>query len=560
MSRVLAAVLCLWVVPAAVQAEPPSSAADATERGRDLDRILDAALLPAAGDEDAARAVLVLLDPTESLRQASFAAAFEQALARHAGRLGKTVLAVARTGAEPSAPFRPAAQAAALAEAARAVEGKPSQEIQNLYADARRAAGALGREAGRREMILVSLENGDAVDDVEITASALRRAGIRLSIVARESFLSDTFWLTRGTKPPRDLEFYAGDAAFIEVPWGFLFQQSDATQVVPSGFPVYGLSRLAAATGGKVYLFYPPSATGHVCSPFGGCLFCTGDHIPADESYESHRLRALAPLAVPEGEALAAAGRDPYFRAVLRAWGRAADEGLVRSRPSVRGAGGALRAERRPVGSAAAFGGNLSWSSQAGKAEDLARIAETIAKDLETEIGAVTGGGLDRYRAVADYTRLMLRVTRVNLLLFAGFCREAGPALAAGECGPPPELPWYQGSEEFVGIGYSSLSLCHGVRPFLAARLPGGEAVRREIAALAPLADEYLARYAHSPFGAALRRAGFARFTFTVRGTYVPPPDRRTPGSKSDETPTETERPARGGGSGGGGGATTEGG
>jgi hypothetical protein len=560
MSRLLAALFCLAAAGAAARAEPPSSAADATERGRDLARILDAALLPAAGDEGADRAVLLLLDPTESLRQASFAAAFEQALSRNAGRLGRTRVAVARTGAEPSVAFRPAAQAAALAEAARAVEGKPSKEIQNLYADARRAAGALGREAGRREMILVSLENGDAVDDVEITASTLKRAGIRLSVVAREAFLSDTFWLTRGTRPPRDLEFYAGDAAFIEVPWGFLFQQSDATQVVPSGFPVYGLSRLAAVTGGKVYLFYPPSGAGHQCTPFGSCLFCTGDHIPFGESYEAHRLRALAPLSTTEGEALAAAGRDPYFRAVLRAWGRAADEGLVRSRPSVRGAGGALRAERRPVGAAAAIGGNLSWSSQASKADELARAAEAIARDLETEIGAVTGDGLDRYRAIADYTRLMLRVTRVNLLLFAGFCREAGPALAAGECGPPPELPWYAGQEDLIGIGYSSLSLCHGVRPFLAVRLPGGEAVKKEIAALAPLADEYLSRYAFSPFGAALRRAGFARFSFTVRGTYVPPPDRRTPGSKSDETPTETDRPARGGGSGSGGGATTEGG
>jgi hypothetical protein len=546
----------------APDAGPVLTAADATERGRELDRILDQVLAPPAGDEREARVLLLLVDPTASLAQAGFAARFEEALVRGAPGLPRTRIAVAKAGDGGPVTFGASVDIPALAAAVRSIEEKPAKEIQNLYADVRRAAGALAGQSGLREILLVSLENGDAVDDLEATVSALRRSGARLTVVAREAFLSDTFWLTRGTRPARDLEVVAGEAAFTEVPWGFLFQQADPTQYVSSGFAMYGLSRLAAASGGRVFLYYPPASAGHQCSPFGGCLFCDGDHVPAGESYQSHRLRALAPLAVSAPEALAAAGRDPYYRAVLRAWERAAKEGLVRSRPSVRGAGGGLRAEKRPVGSAAVLGGNLSFASQASKADGLVREAEGVARDLAADIGAIPkdSAGLDRYRAVAELTLMQLRLVRVNLMLFAGFCRETGPALAAGESGPPPEVPFFSREQGFIGIGFSNLSLCHGLRPFREVRLPGGEAVERELLALEPMLDEFLSRYDHTPFGMAIRKSGLARFTFTVRGTWVPPPDRKVPDSAKDDVPTESDRPDRGGGGTSGSGGTATGG
>ncbi|MCU0726604.1 MAG: hypothetical protein MUE73_12595 [Planctomycetes bacterium] len=558
--------LCLFLLAApatpAPVAAPLSTAAEATERGRDLDRILDQVLVPAAGAEKEPRVLVFVLDPTASLAQAGFAAKFEEALARAAPALKATRIAVARAGETGPVAFAEATGGPALATVARAVEAKPAKEIQNLFADVRRAAGALAGQSGLREIALVSFENGDAVDDLEATVSALRRAGVKFTAVAREAFLSDTFWLARGTRPVRDLEIMAGEAAFVEVPWGFLFQQADPTQYVSSGFAMYGFSRLASASGGRVFLYYPPVAGDHQCSPLGGCLFCDGDHVPAGESYEAHRLRALAPLAVPASEALAAAGHDPYYRAVLEAWERAAKEGLLRSRPSVRGGGGGLRVEKRPVGSAAVLGGSLAFASQASKAEDLARAADAAAKDLAARIAAIPrdAGGLDRYRAVAELTLMQLRIVRLNLLLFAGFCREAGPDLAAGECGPPPEVPFYASGSQFVGIGYSNFSLCHGLRPFREVRLPGGEAVKREILALEPLLDEYLARYDRTPFGMAIRKSGLARFTFTVRGTPVPLPDRKVPTSAKDDVPTERDRPDRGGGGSSGSGGTATGG
>ena len=46
-------------------------------------------------------------------------------------------------------------------------------------------------KSGSREIVLVTLENGDAEDDVEATVAALGRAGVKLSVIAREAFLAN---------------------------------------------------------------------------------------------------------------------------------------------------------------------------------------------------------------------------------------------------------------------------------------------------------------------------------------------------------------------------------
>ena len=45
----------------------------------------------------------------------------------------------------------------------------------------------------------------------------------------------------------------------MEVPWGWLFQQSVANQTVPGGFASFGLTRIATASGGRIFLFFPAS-------------------------------------------------------------------------------------------------------------------------------------------------------------------------------------------------------------------------------------------------------------------------------------------------------------
>jgi hypothetical protein len=293
---------------------------------------------------------------------------------------------------------------------------------------------------------------------------------------------------------------------------------------------------------------------------YGTCLFCTGDHLPTGEAYRTHRLQDLAPPAVPRTEAYAIAASDPYFRAVLRAWERASKAGIVRSRPSVKRIGSSLKPERRQLGRWTGLGSTLAFASQATKAERLAGTCTEILRDLEAALDGREGSR--RYRAIAETTRVMLHVTRVNLLAFAAFCREVGPVLLKQDPASlvPPEAPRYTGDGRFIGIGYTNLSLCHGVAPFHDVRLPGGEEMERELTELEPIVDGFLARYAHTPFAQVVRKQGLAMFHFTVRGKYVPPPDRDVPGSSSEETTTPPGRPNRGGGSSTGGGGTTTGG
>ena len=209
------------------------------------------------------------------------------------------------------------------------------------------------------------------------------------------------------------------------------------------------------------------------------------------------------------------------------------------------------------------LGSSLSFSGQAGKAEKLAVSCRSIADDLKAELAhADAAGGSARYRVIAELTLVMLRVTRVNLLGFAAFCREAGPELLAQhpDTVEPPEVPQHTPDQRPVGIGLSTLCFCHGVKPFRAVRLPGGEAFAREVAALEPIVEGFLSRQAHTPFAKALKISGIARFHFTFRGKYVPPPKREIPGSDPDDTTTPSERPPRGGATTGGGGGTTTGG
>jgi hypothetical protein len=547
-------IFLMLLLPAGIaSAEDDATAADATERGRSLGRILDVLLTADTGAEEGGRTLLLLVDATDSLTTADFAAELSASIARNLEALAGTRLAVMRVG-DPGAPAcDPTVDRIAPVKAVREILARPERTFQNLYYDVRRAAGALSSAPGSREIVLVSLENGDAEDDLEATVSALSRSGVRLSVIAPEAYLSDTYWVNSATRPPRGTTLHGGEAAFVEVPWGWLFQQGVANQFVSSGFASFGLTRLASASGGKVYLYYPPSSSGHRCAIYGSCPFCNGDHAPTSRSYQSHRLRALAPHPGPRRDAMAFAAKDPYFKAVLDIWGRAAREGILGSRPSVKRAGAGLREEKRQRGRVAALTSSLSFSSQGGRAGKLAVVAGRLAAELEQAIAhADEIGGSRRYKATADYTRMMLLITRVNLLAFEAFCREAGPVLRAGDDGSfePPERPFYEGDPNFVGIGISSMSLCHGALPFLSLHLPGGDALKQEIAELDRHLTGYLSRNERTPFADAVYRSGIARFMLTVRGKYTPPPKRDRPDSETDDT--TTERPTRGGGGGGG--------
>ncbi len=570
--RALIPILVAAVALAAVaRADGPApTAADVTEPGRSLDRALDLVLDPGRPVEGGKRTLVLLVDPTPSLVAAGFERRWEAALARRAARLADGQVAVSVVGTKGALALPPTSDAAALGKAVRDALATPKNGFQNVYEDLRGVAVALASRPGAREIALVTLENGDAEDDLEATVAALGKARVRTSVVAKEAFLSDSYWLSHGGKAgPKGTTLTGGDSAFVEAPWGWLFQMSIGNESAPSGFATYGLTRVAAASGGRVFLVADGGAsTAHTCHVYGTCPFCSGDHVSPYGVYKPQRLKALAPLATSRKEAYAAGAKDPCFRAVLEAWRTAAGAGCLRSRPGLEVAGGTLEPDRRTSAPWAPLTANsLAFAQMTMAAEKALKGCDAAIKGLEADLARIgPEGGTPRYRAMADLTRFNLYLTRANLLGYVGFCQDAGPTIVGRKPRDPPGPPLppetaFDPSLRFVGLSYANLSLCHGVRPYRDVRMGGGAAFRQAMEVLDGVVVEFLAKYAGTPYAVAVHRSALARFVPTVQGKPPPPPDRKLPGSTTEGGgTTPTDRPARDGGSGStSGGATTDG-
>ena len=521
------------------------TAASVTERGAGLHAILDALLYP---ENAPARSILLVVDPTPSLNAARFPDTLAAVLHERRARTPRPQLGLAILGAKEELP--PGATPEAIVAALQAALTKPQLEVRNVYEAARRSLRLLKGANDRRELLLVTLENGDLEDDVEKTADAAAKAEVTIHVLAREAFLSDSYWQSR-TPPRGDGSFHGPDGAFVDVPWGWMFQRQAVTEAAPSGHAMYGLSRLATVTGGRVFVWYP-SRGKHACQIFDTCTFCNGDHVAPLEVLRGQRVRAIAPLVGSRKEVLSELGKDGYYRAVLTAWDAAAKAGLVRTYPPVRRAGKRLA----PVGKRDASPGlpsGTSWSRIARDADALARNAEKIAERLAAQTEKAEGSA--RSRSIAELTYLMLRITRVNLLLCAAYCREvAGRGERDVE---PPERLYLADDFRVTGLGFRNLSLCHGIAPFAEVKLPGGKKLREEVEALGPVIAAFHKRNAYSPFAIAAARMGLASFHPVGIGKRTTPLPRDIRGS--DTEPTNT-RPDRGGGTSGGTGGPTSGG
>lgn len=546
---------------AAAAAQAPATAAAITEPGRGLQRPLDM-FLDGGEAKATERTLLLLLDPSPSLATAGFADAFERALADNAAALQGARLGLGVVGHKGCIVLAPGRDFARLAAEVRARLQQPGGgEFRNVDADLRAAAAACASGAGARSILLATLDNGDVEDDLEQTAQALARARVRLVVLTSEACVADSYWAARPYQEhPRGTELVGGDAPVCDLPWGWMFQITVANEVTPAGYGAYALNRLAAASGGRVHLYSAPSETQHRCSIHHACLFCNGDHLLDDAAFRDSSLRQLAPLTLPRGEALAELGRDPHFRAVVQSWRRAAQAGLLRSMPPIRLSATAASPDRQRQGRDIDLLSTTGFARLQKKAEQAADTAAELGAELQQELDRLGPAALPREEACARFTRVMLQLTRVNLLLFAAFCRDVAPAALAAEPPPPPELPLVEPEQKPVGIGFSNLGLCHGVRPFLAVELPGGDALRPELEQLAALVDDFLLRYAHTPFAFALRQMGLARFHFTYPGIAGNVP-RQRPKSGAEDNPVTPRRPPRnaGGSSGGSGGPTTGG-
>jgi hypothetical protein len=545
--------------------EPTLTAAEATEPGRRLDRALDIVLDGTTRQGGGPRTLVLLVDPSASLRAAGLAEHLEAALARHAPRLEGTQFAVAVVGARETFLVPPTGEAAVVSAGVRRVLEGAKDRIQNVFADLRAVASAFAGRPGVREIALLTLENGDVEDDLEGTVRALERAKARCFVLTQEAFLSDSWFASHAGKgAPKGATFTGGDAAFHELPWGWAFQVGNAHEQVGCGFAPYGLSRVAAASGGRVFLVDEGASSAHGCASTATCPVCSNDHQPPGAAYVSVRLRAVAPLVGPRDEVLSLVAKDPWYRAAFSAWAKASEAGLVRSRPSLEISGGTARPSRETGGTLAPLSGNgtsmAGYAKAAGKALE---ACERIRRELEGEVKKLgPEESSARGRAVADHVRLMLAVTRANLVQYVGWCQTTGPALVAkGPAPAAPELAWFAPDVRFTGVSWSNLSLCHGPKPYLEAHLPGGPATRDALADLDTGFGAVLARWEGTPFATAARRAALARFFPTVQGKPPPPEDRRRTG-QPDAPPTTTsgDRPARGGGGSTTGGGPTTGG
>ncbi len=529
---------------------PSPTAGAVTAPGRTLGRALNV-LLGSPGKGALPRRDLVfLVDPTPSLASSGFAREFASALSRNGKALAGTRIGLALAAEKARLLLPPTTDHQSLPSLLEKTLAHPSDRILNVYASIRRVASLVPWGPGERKLILVSLDNGDAEDDLEGTVRTLKKERITFSAVTTEAFLADTYWKIRSYGIPRKVRMRGGDSPFTDLPWGWIFQFNIVNESTPSGFAQYGLSRLAAATGGRIFLYSPPRTSAHTCSPDRGCPFCGGDHIVRGEAFVEATVRYFAPWTLSRKECLKEAAKNPVLKALLRAWREAFREGLLRSRPSLQPSGSGYKEARDQTGSWRILTGSLKFSQLASRADRAAKACTKILSTLQRDLARAKDfkGGLPRFRAMADLTVLLLRVTRVNLIAFSFWCREAAPILAGKKPSrtEPPEIPWVPPGRKPSGIGWTDYPLCHGIPPFLELHLPGGKAFKKELAALEGPVRAFLDKYAGTPYAMALRRSGIAVFHFTYPGKYTRIDRRRfSSSSAGKDATTLTRRPPR---------------
>jgi hypothetical protein len=539
----------LWVPAQTGVAQEATSSAAITAAGRSMSQALDSVLGGGGREGGATRVVILLIDPSPAVQKAGFVAELQAAIGRNKARLTHTRIGIAGVGVRRPLVHKPSLDHAACVVAVKNLLAKPSGKIRNVYKDIRSLVPAFIPNPGDRELVLVALENGDAEDSIETTALALRRAKIVFRCITSESYLADSYWSARPyQRAPSKCTLTGGDGAFVELPWGWLMQSTIANEVAPSSFAPYPFSRLAAVTKGRAHI-YSPSSSGHTCAIHGSCLFCNNDHSPAGDRYWRARLSRYAPSIKSRRQVFAAAAGDPAFRAMLKSWQKASRAGLVRSSPSVKIAGNGLAPQRSRPGRFSNLFINASFERNAGKALKFAKDCDRIREILAKELASIPlSKGIPRYRAMAEFTAVMLQLTKVNLVGYAGWCREVAPLLVAKI--PPeylaPEVDSMNRGRRPVGVSFGNYSLCHGVRPFFDVELPGGAGLRKELEILDSLMSSFENLYGHTPIAAGMHRSGIAHFRITYPGIAAKGGPRKRPRSTQDVDPvTERGRPAR---------------
>ena len=563
---------------------PAQSAAEITSRGKSLEAILQPILYP---DSNPERAVLLVIDPSRALRTTSFTRTLAKLTRGSKVRNEKLRLGIAVIGAKKGdkpllETLPPGSDLFAIRRRANEAMMQSRNVVRDVYTPLRKLVPLFAREPSHRTIVLFSHQNGDTEYKLEKVIAALNKAKIRVVVVTREVLLSDSYWYRsermRKTAPKRAY-LASSEAAFVEVPWGWIYQRANLTNVAGSGFGTWGLSRLAAGTGGRVEILYTTESARHTCAGrFYGCPFCDSmSHQAPLHNLLAIRMKAIEPPLEPRSVVCKRAARDPYYKAVLRAWKAAHKADLIYERPAMRNGGGGLVQDwdRKYEGLGIYFTDVSNWSRSAQSARRRATAANRIATSLRKSIAVGDkSDGNPRYRAIAELTYVMLRLTRLNLLYLEAFYRDVAPRLVSKKSRhvEPPEVPVIHDPDRLTGVGlaWETYNLCHGVEPFLNMKLPGGNGLDFELRAFQIDYKTFLRRNAHTPYTVALSHMGIAVYSLrpfgkgNVKGATGAVKRKGTSSSKkktTTEEESEPERGERGGGSSSGGtGSPTSGG
>jgi len=526
-------------IATSIRGQEALTAASVTEPGRDLDRALDIILGSPRRGLVPERSLFFLIDASPSLREVDFARKLTRALARNSKDLGKTEIGVGQVGLAKTVTLSLTSQHDLIPGKIKEMLVEPTVNIHNVYADIRKLVTTLKGKPGAHDIVLVTLENGEAEDDLEGTVKRLNGGQVRFTAIVRESFLADSYWTkrtrmwrdTKSVRPPRGCDMIGGDGPFIDFPWGWQFQWTVVNEVTPSGYAIYGINRLAAASQGRVFLLSPGDSGKHKCAIYGYCPFCRGNHVPSQEGYADGRLRDLAPLATSRTKAYSMVAVDPYFRALNLAWRDAAKAGLLRTTPSLKIQGTTSKPDRNRGGRDLGFRGSLSFERHARQAQKAVADCDRIISTLEEGMAkaAEQPATMARQEAMAALTRVYLEIARVNLIGFAAWCREIAPdRVDKKKATPkPPETPWFAPGETPTRVTFTTLCLCHGARAFLKLHMPGGKTFDDALIQLDDVINAFMKKFGHTPYAVAVHRAGIARFRLDTHGG----PPRRKPSS-----------------------------
>lgn len=304
--------------------EPLLKASDVTVSGLDLPTIMKQLASATALKKTQDPPLIVwLIDNTSFVVQTRCLEALAQCLMGTFGKSGKYRFAVVRFGQKSEVVLKPTKSAGDAARAIQTLGLKPEDTYKDYCAAVRFCAEQFKEGLEKKHIILFTLQNNDIESaddmqsDLEPTLALLKENQITLHAISGGSILSDP----NGHRIGPNGSWYAGDSGDRELVKPHSHFQSTMVQhygyntCVPSGWGYYGLSRLAAYTEGKYYLFAPPMEFTSYCAAHG-CQPCDKDHLKGMGCLTAYAKlsAALAPLLTSRADVLERSKADPVYR------------------------------------------------------------------------------------------------------------------------------------------------------------------------------------------------------------------------------------------------------